>query len=381
MISLPAAPLRGLRSHAPAAIAVGVAGVLLLGTKQALTVPYTGLGLPPSQLILFLLGVLWVLTRLLGQRAPAGLGLLSGLIVVRLMLTLISYGLASGRALLPDDRTGADQTIRAELISAFLVISLAVVLRRRQDIEFVLKCLVVGSAVSAVVAILQFTVHTDISSVLHLPGLVDKATTTQTLPLVREGLSRPGGVAAQPLEFGGVMTVTAPVAGALFFAARRRGERGAVWALAAIIIVTGGVVSLSRSVFIGLGVAVVVMMLRWPARRTGVTVAALVATVGIALLAGGKLVTAISTLLTKGSNDYSLASRADGRSYVLDNFAAPLLVRAGPRHLRPRPPARARQPVLRPADGIGHARVDLLRRRPALRTRLRHPGGGTRGPR
>ena len=316
-------------SHHVGAVAVAVAAVLLTGTRQAFTVPFTGLGLSPAQLILFALAGLWVVTRAVGQRAPAGLGLLSAVVVVRMTSTLLSYGVDSAHALTADQRSATNQAIATELVAGTVVIVIATLLRSRRDIELVLRALVIGATLSAAFAVIQYGTGVDLAARLRLPGL-HEAAAAPAVALVREGLVRAQGSAAAPLELGAVMTVLIPVAIALFFSARRRGESSWFWALAVVVMAGGAVVSLSRSIFLGLGVALLIMITRWPLRRTAVVLAICATSFVAALASGAAVVSATVTVLTKGSDDFSLGSRSNGRSYVLMHFVDHLWLGQGP---------------------------------------------------
>jgi putative inorganic carbon (HCO3(-)) transporter len=300
--------------------AVVVAAFLLVGTRQNFTVPYTGLGFSPAQLIFFVLGALWIVTRLVGQRARAGLGVLSILVAVQFALSLASYGLSQSRFLTSDIRTQSDRSVLILSTVSVLVIVLATVLRTRRDIELVLRGLVVGGTLNGVLAIISYAGGGDIAARIRLPGLRD-AGTTAAVALVREGVTRPQGAAATPLELGGVMTALVPIALGVFFAARRRGEPAWPWAAAAAVMTLGGTVSLSRSVLLGLTAALIVMVPRWPVKRAVIALIGAVIAAGAVVASGAKIVSNFVNLVVHGSQDYSLGSRSDGRSYVWTHFA------------------------------------------------------------
>lgn len=301
-------------------LVVAVAGFVLLGTRQAFTVPYTGLGLPLAQLLLLLLSLVWVATRLLGQRGAAALGLLTALLLVRVGCTLVSYGLAAARVLSPDLQDSADRALLNDVFAALIVVVLATVLVRARDVELVLRALVAGGALSAIFALVQFAGGPDVASMLKPPAFAERQSVLVTT-LLREGLARTQGAASHPLELGAVSALLVPLGIGLFYAARRRGGRAWPWALAAIIIASGGAVSLSRSTFLGIAAALVVMAPRWPVRRLGSILGGVVLVVVTGSLLVPRLATALRLVFTEGSDDYSLQSRANGRSYVWNTFA------------------------------------------------------------
>lgn len=314
----------------PGAVTLAVAAFLLIATRQAYTVRFTGLGLSAAQLILFVLAALWVVTRLTGQRDANRVGVLSALPLVLLGVALVSYALSHRGLLTADQLTDSDHALERLVLAVGVVVVVPALVRRPADLELVLRALAAGGALSALFALVRFATGLDVAASLYLPGLTEGAGSTAEVVLLRGGLERPQGAAATPLELGGVLTMLVPVALGLFFAARRRGGRAWPWAAVAAVTAAGGAVTLSRSVFVGLAVALLVMAPRWPVRRAAGTVAAVAALVVVAALAAGGFVSTVADLLVHGSNDYSLASRADGRSYVWTTFAQHFWLGQGP---------------------------------------------------
>ncbi|HSV64497.1 MAG TPA: O-antigen ligase family protein [Mycobacteriales bacterium] len=296
-----------------ATVLLAVTAVALLGFRQQFKVPYTGLGLSPAQLLVLAAGVLWVVTRLVGQPGRLGVRALRIAIGFVVLSALLSYAVAM-LAVLPTEKYADSQQALVSVLtlSAFSMFVLEA-LRSRQQIELVLRCLLIAGALSALFALVQSTVHLDLAASFRPPGLKGTATLAESF---RAGLVRARGTAQHPLEFGAVTSALIPLGLGVTFAARRRGRAAWPWGAITLVIAAGAVVSLSRSAVIGVACAVAVMASRWSVRRLMGLLAGVGALVAAAVLGGSKTASALGSLFTSGSHDYSLESRAAGRSYA-----------------------------------------------------------------
>lgn len=290
--------------------------LLLLGMRQQFTVPHTGLGQSPAQLLALAGAACWLLTRMVGQRGVSGLRALRVVIGAQLVAAVASY--AAGMLLWhgSDQLSAADQALVTECTLALFALFVVEAVRTRRQLETVLRGIVLAGALSAAFAIVQSLANVDLAAKFKLPGLKVTASTLVD-QLLRDGVVRPQGSAAHPLELGAITTILIPIGLALTLSARRRWP----WACATALIAGGAAVSLSRSAVVGLLVALAVMVPRWPVRRVaGIASMAAVAAF-LVFLSGSRVASALFDLLSSGSHDYSLQSRANGRSYVWAHFA------------------------------------------------------------
>jgi O-antigen ligase len=171
--------------------------------------------------------------------------------------------------------------------------------------------LVLLGAALAVLGLIQFATHRSWVDQITIPGLTENNSFVfgaQT----REGFTRPSGTAIHPLEFGGVLAMTLPLAVASSVSNR---AAGAVrrWS-PPILILIAVALSNSRSAFVcaAVGLAVVVFALDREARRLALAGLTLVG-VGVFLLVPGML-GSILGLFTGIGSDSSARSRFDSYS-------------------------------------------------------------------
>lgn len=315
------------RELGAAAILLTGCAALLIAMRQSFTVPFTGLGQSPAQLLALAAAACWILTRLVGQRGVGGQRALRLVIGAQLVAAVASY--AAGM-LLPHDSdqlTSADRSLLIQCTLSLFALFIFEALRTRRQIETVLQALVLAGALSAIFAILQSIAHVDLAASFRPPGL--RVTESTLSSQLREGLLRPQGSAAHPLELGAIMTALIPLGLGLTMSARRQGRPPWLWVAATALIAGGAAVSLSRSAAVGVLAALVVMVPHWPIRRLATVAAAVAAMAAAAFLSGSRVASALFALFSSGSHDYSLESRAEGRSYVSANFARHLWLGQG----------------------------------------------------
>ena len=297
--------------------AVAVTAFLLVATRQNFTVPYTGLGQSPAQLLALLLTAAWALTRLRGGRGVPYLLVWRVGVGVHLLAGLAAYAAGMTQGLPEAVIAQSDRAMVTRVAVIGFAVLVVEVVRTRRQLEVLVRTVVVAGVVSALAGLAQFATGVDVGGLLKLPGLQENATGIGTLAL-RAGYARASGSASVPLEFGAVMTIVAPLAVTLFLLARRRRTRAWPWAAAAATLIAAGGVSLSRSVFVGLAVAFLVLAAGWPVRRSAAVLGAAVVGAGVAWLVAGGVVTDLVGLVTQGTGDYSLQSRTNGRTYVAE---------------------------------------------------------------
>lgn len=296
---------------------MAVLAFLLLATRQTFIVPYTGLGLSPAQLLALLLTLAWAVTRLRGGRGVDGLFAWRAVVGTYLLVSLASYVGGAARGAPAEVLTSSDRALVTRIALAGFAVLVVEVVRTRRHLRVVVGTVVAGGAVSALLGLVQFATGVDVAARLKLPGLQALDTGIGETAL-RAGYARASGAASVPLEFGAVVTVVAPLAAAMLFVARERGRPVWPWFGALVLLVAAGATSLSRSVFVGLAVAFVVLAVGWSLRRLAVVAVLAAGGLVVAWLAAGGLVGDLVSLVTQGSGDFSLQSRSNGRSYVLE---------------------------------------------------------------
>jgi putative inorganic carbon (HCO3(-)) transporter len=300
------------------ALYLAVSGFLLIGMRQNLTVPLT-LGLSIGQFLLFGCGLLWLLTRMRGQRSRIRNRVLAFALVFYLVGALLSYAGAMGRGLPPLASVYADQYIfvNAGLITmAFAVIALVTT---TDGLQTVLKGLLLGGTTSAGFALLQSVTGLDLAAQFRLPGL-KTSDFVLVKDLMREGIVRPQGSAGHPLELAVILTILVPIGIGIIGSAHAKADRTWPWVLCTGVVACGALATVSRSVVLGLAAAVAVMAWRWPIRRLAVTLAGVV----VAVVAGWLFKLSVAAALVGSfaifANDPSIASRSTGWNYIFAHF-------------------------------------------------------------
>jgi O-antigen ligase len=227
-------------------------------------------GLPLSISLAAAVGLLMGTVLFCAHMVP-GTGVAKGRNVVRTALLLFAtsqlatYGYATLGYLPPDELAAADRTLVG--LAAVTAVGLAICdgVRGLDRLDLVLKVLVLGTVITALVGIVQFAFSIDITKYLVFPGL--RASGDWSYVLERSIFRRPSGATSHPIEFGVVCAMALPLA--LHYGFRRidAGGRGLWWWASVGVLATAAMMSLSRSAILGLGVAGIVLLAAMPGRR------------------------------------------------------------------------------------------------------------------
>ncbi|MFC5679530.1 O-antigen ligase family protein [Aeromicrobium endophyticum] len=299
----------------------------LLATRQSIVVPFT-LGLTPVAIAWYAGGLLLLLCWLGRQqvRRPHRPTVL--LVMGMLAATLVSSAALMVRGPAGDQASQSLQLVGREIGLLAAALLVMVVIGSVADLARVVQGIVVGAAVSALLALVQVATGVDLAGSLVLPGLIDQGTAAAG-ELLRAGAVRPAGSAGHPLELSAVLTAAFPLAVGLTLSRRARGEAAGVWVAASAVIGLGAVSTISRSAFVGIAAALVVMAWRWPVRRVVVGGGVVVVAVLGAVAAGVPLVSRLADVLVEGTGDNSVGSRSSGLSYALQRLPQHWLVGQG----------------------------------------------------
>ena len=315
------------------AIFLALSGFLLIGMRQNLTVPLTG-GHSVAQSLVLVAAGLWVLTRLRGERSQIRSRPLQIAMLLYTIGSLMSYASAMGRGISQTARDHSDAYMVTNFVLVAMALTIIAMLTTTAGVVLVLKGLFLGGTVSAGFAIVQSFTGMDLAEVLRLPGLKESLPLVQG-QLMREELIRPQGSATHPLELAVVLTMLIPLGIGIVGSARARGEKAWPWVICTIVVLCAALLTVSRTVVIGLLVAVVVMAWRWPIRW----LAAILAGATLVVIAGWLLqlqvVTAFANLFANSSTDPSIKSRSIGSAYAFAHYRDYFWFGEGAGHTRP----------------------------------------------
>ena len=248
-------------------------------------------------------------------RVVPGLGLASRpqplrfVVLFLLWATAVSWALAFVRPL-------PDVEVRSALIGFLLLASAcgpallaADGIRTKERLDTLLRWLVLGAGLVAVVGIIQFAFGFDLSRFLRLPGLVAGSVAGESFIDTRSVLRRVQGTAAHPIEMAVFAGMVLPLA--LHYArASVSGtwERRGWWACTGLLLVSIPL-TVSRSGIVALAIVALVVLPTWPWRERVTALAALaVAAVALRFAVPG-LVGTLRGLFAYFGSDPSITHR------------------------------------------------------------------------
>lgn len=300
------------------AIFVAISGFLLISMRQNMTVPMS-LGLSLGQFLLFGSGLLWVLTRLSGQRSRISNPILTIVVMCYFAAVWLTYAAATGAGLTPKAAEFSGQYNYVTVGLVMMVGAVMSLLTTADDVRLALKGLLVGGAVSSGFALVQSATGLDLAASFKLPGL-KTSDFILVKDLMREGIVRSQGSAGHPLELAVVLTILIPIGVGVIGSARAKHDRIWPWVLCTGVVALGALSTVSRSVVLGLAAATVVMCWRWRVTRLAATLGGLLLAVGAGWLLQLRIATALAASFAVVSDDPSIESRSTGRGYVLTHY-------------------------------------------------------------
>jgi polysaccharide biosynthesis protein PslJ len=185
------------------------------------------------------------------------------------------------------------------------------------DLKKLLDRLVLGGTFLAILGGIQFATSIDLAGYISIPGLAVNAPYTDDIS--RGSFSRPQATTAHPLEFAFVIAVILPIAIHLARYAPKE-QRRRRWMQVALIAISLPL-TVSRSAFIGLAVAAIVILPVWAARERLVALGIIaVSLLGLEAVVPGLLHTIENLFLAIGS-DSSTTSRTSALSNSISVIA------------------------------------------------------------
>ena len=258
--------------------------------------------------------VLMVLYLVLWLRPASGLDRGTQPIRVAAVLfvcaVVASYVSANRHALPTLEQNGANRG----LISVFgwlaVLLLAADGIDRPDRLKTMIRRIVLGVTAMAIIGLLQFFAHFDVTKYISIPGFSNIIAYGQA---GRNGFVRPASTAAHPLEFAAVLAMALPLAihRARFASAGRLGRR---W-LQVVLIAAALPLTVSRSAILGLIVVGIVLLPTWPKFDRRVAYVAIVLFVAVAAVSvHGLLGTFVGLFSNQGAAQASTQSRTNAFS-------------------------------------------------------------------
>lgn len=283
--------------------------------------------LVPANLVVAPLGAFGTPANILGLacfgcwacgRIHPGLGLARGFQPIRFAVLalavciLLSYIVATRRAITTLELNAADRGLLFLASWSGICLIAADALHTREEVETLLKRLVLAVSFLAIVGYLQFFLGLDLTHYLHVPGL--RVGDTTGFVEERSGFRRVAGTATHPIEFGVVLAATLPIA--VHFGLHDVRERF-VRRWSPVVIISGAILlSISRSAIICVAVAFLVIFPQWSWRLRLRAFLALPIFLAVARAAVPGLVGTISNMFLLFGQDSSTIHRAEASAAV-----------------------------------------------------------------
>jgi O-antigen ligase len=224
------------------------------------------MGAPGSPAALFSLGLLvwWCAGQIMSHdwnspgRHPIRL-----LMMAFTLAALISYIMGALYGLPDLEASGADRGMLSVLGWVGLCLVACDMLKSRESIDRLLQVLTYLVTFVAVLGIIQFLTHFDISNYITIPGLTANGSLDTTAD--RSGFLRVSATTSHPIEFGVMVASVYPLA--LHYALDDpRAPKWLRWTV--VVILTIAIpLAVSRSAVLGITVAMIVLLISWPSSR------------------------------------------------------------------------------------------------------------------
>ncbi len=278
---------------------------LLLLVPSELVIGSVGFAVTPASLLGLLALMWWMASRLVPTLGGAsGFQPVRGVLYLLAASALASYAVAFSGPLSDVEFRAADRGLFQVATAAGVALLAADGIHDLRRLNVLLRRLVLLASFVAALGIIQFVFGVDVARLFHLPGLVPHG--DFRFISERSIFRRVAGTAAHPIEFGGMLAVVLPLAAHYAFTSERRRW---VWWTSLAAMLAAVPMSLSRTPFLGLAGAALVLGPTWPRRRRRRALLALPLVVVATRVAVPGLVGTIISLFTKLPSDPSTQGR------------------------------------------------------------------------
>ena len=291
--------------------------LLTMIPSQLVVGPLGAAGTPAGILAIGLL--VWWAASLAVPQVRRGTGAVPWLLAAFALTYLVSYAVGIARPL--DSSLQVNSADRAVLsLCGWCGITLIVTygLDGAAALNRLVKMVVIGVSVVAVLGMLQFFFNLDLAALIKIPGLRANAAFGEVIS--RSDFRRVTGTTTHPIEFGIVLSAALPLCVHHARFAVRGWGRTLSWS-AVMVIAAALPLSVARSGILGSAIAFVVMFPSWPrAFRRRVLVVLSVGAVAFSFVVPGLLGT-IRGLFLNANSDPSTGGRTADYEPVMQYFA------------------------------------------------------------
>jgi O-antigen ligase len=273
-----------------------------------------GAGGSPAGIVALFAFVAWAGSTLFGINNPrAERNPMRAAVAGMWIVTLVSYAIMHLHPRPSDQMLSADRWLMQLAGLSAIVLTCVDHVRTHEQLRQVVRALVWGGAFCGAVATLQFWMHADLTSWLHLPGFHLNSTAYATVS-TRDGLNRVSGTAIQAIELGVTASMILPLA--IWLAIYDRARSRLLRSIPVVLIAAAIPVSVSRSSVIAIMLAMSTLLVLMPSvQRVHGLALAPVAIAGVFMTAHGFLGTIFREFLL-GTKDPSIAHRVNNYPFV-----------------------------------------------------------------
>lgn len=290
--------------------------VLLMAIPSRLVVGPLGSAGAPSLLFGLVSAFVWLLATL-GRssgaptpRRPVRLALAWFLATVG-----VSYVVAMVRPIDADEVSPADVALLVVLSWSGVLLVAHDGLASMRDLRAVLGRFVLVGGLLAAVGLAQYATKQVLVDRISIPGLTAVSSADS---FFRNGLVRISGTSTHPIEFGALLSVLLPLALHRALFDRGRGLVSRWFPVTAVGLALA--ISMSRSAYIGLLVALVVLLCGWPARRRWRVGVAALSVAAVLCLVVPRLFSSVRGMFATAKDDPSITSRTDSYAVAWQFF-------------------------------------------------------------
>jgi len=271
----------------------------------------------PSVAVGVLLLFLWMVSAFRPHHLPTGHQPIRWAIGIFVAAQLIGAVVGFDRLATPSQASGAERWLITVMAATGVTLAVTDGIRTRDELDRLLRLLVIFASLMSIVGILQFAGIVDLTRFIRVPGLQFNY---ELIGVASRGdgagFPRVAGTANHYIEFGVVLAIMLPIA--LHYVLFAHPGFSRLWRTTALgLIALGTPLSISRSAVVTMVVAMSVLAVVWPWRqRYNALVLAVLATAAFHVLNRGVLGT-IKALFTNVENDPSVTARIERTETVL----------------------------------------------------------------
>lgn len=274
----------------------------------------------PALVVALVLWCLWVMARLNPRLVMVGPQPVRWLVFAFLISTLVSYAVGYLRGLTTMEANGADRALLAAAEFTGIMLVTADGVPNWERLRGVLRVFVWCAGFMAVIGLLQFALHLDLTQYMKVPGLEIHGEFAGFEERGAGGMFRVASTTSHYIEFSSVMAVALPFAihFARFAPEQRRRRQ---FTVVALLVAAAVPVAISRTGIVAVAIAMLVMIPMWNWRmRYNVIVFGVGVTAALFVAKPGLLGT-FRSLFLDANSDPSITGRTDRYGMIQHYFS------------------------------------------------------------